>query len=214
MALRVKVGPQMGLNDFLKNRKGEARQIYKHSNVDSCLFKSLFHGSWLGLLRSLSLMVCGLKWFISIKLCVFHPRARVTAPPPLKKPPPPLHTCIRTIHFLDNDIIGEELKSFWIGWIICSIFQLFDTLDVSHTGSLTPEDLHEGLKRIDSEVTWEEVDSVLKRLDQNGDGVINFDDFLFHMTQGGLPDGGDYVNVKQILRTQEKCTRKTLKPWR
>ncbi|XP_060077399.1 uncharacterized protein LOC132556953 [Ylistrum balloti] len=63
--------------------------------------------------------------------------------------------------------------------------ELFDILDSSNTGLLNADSLYEGLKRVDSDITKEEVENVLKKLDKDGNGEIDFDEFLFHMTQGG-----------------------------
>lgn len=68
------------------------------------------------------------------------------------------------------------------------MFQLFDMLDSSKTGLLNADSLFEGLQRVDNEITKEEVENVLKKLDKDGNGEIDFDEFLFHMTQG--EDGG------------------------
>lgn len=62
-------------------------------------------------------------------------------------------------------------------------------LDAAHTGTLNADDLYEGLRRVDSEITREEVEAALKKLDKDGNGEINFDEFLFHMTQGDLLEG-------------------------
>lgn len=62
-------------------------------------------------------------------------------------------------------------------------------LDAAHTGTLNADNLYEGLRRVDSEITREEVEAALKKLDKDGNGEINFDEFLFHMTQGDLLEG-------------------------
>nr|XP_022319155.1 uncharacterized protein LOC111121949 [Crassostrea virginica] len=66
---------------------------------------------------------------------------------------------------------------------------LFDMLDPANTGTLNADNLYEGLKRVDSDITREEVETVLKKLDKDGNGEIDFDEFLFHMTQGDLLEG-------------------------
>lgn len=66
---------------------------------------------------------------------------------------------------------------------------LFDMLDAANTGTLNADSLYEGLKRVDSDITREEVETVLKKLDKDGNGEIDFDEFLFHMTQGELLEG-------------------------
>lgn len=62
-------------------------------------------------------------------------------------------------------------------------------LDAAHTGTLNADNLYEGLRRVDSEITREEVEAALKKLDKDGNGEIDFDEFLFHMTQGDLLEG-------------------------
>lgn len=62
-------------------------------------------------------------------------------------------------------------------------------MDAAKTGILNADNLYEGLKKIDGDITREEVESVLKKLDKDGNGEIDFDEFLYHMTQG--PDAGE-----------------------
>lgn len=54
-------------------------------------------------------------------------------------------------------------------------------LDVVYIGILNVDDLYEGLRCVDSEIMWEEVEVVFKKLDKDGNGEINFDEFLFYM---------------------------------
>ena len=58
-------------------------------------------------------------------------------------------------------------------------------LDQSNTGIITADNLYEELRRIDSEITYQEVEDVLKKVDKDGSGTIDFDEFLYHMTQIG-----------------------------
>ena len=71
------------------------------------------------------------------------------------------------------------------------LFQLFNTLDHSHTGILTADNLFEELSRIDSEITYSDVEDVLRKVDKDGDGQIDFDEFLYHMTNMGGDLFGD-----------------------
>lgn len=77
-------------------------------------------------------------------------------------------------------------------------------LDAAHTGTLNADNLYEGLRRVDSEITREEVEAALKKLDKDGNGEIDFDDFLFHMTQGDLLEGmggdGMYLGWQSVNR--------------
>lgn len=70
------------------------------------------------------------------------------------------------------------------------IFQLFDMLDSAKTGTLNAENLFEGLQRVDSGITREEVEAVMQKLDKDGNGEIDFDEFLVHMTTGDLLASG------------------------
>ena len=58
-------------------------------------------------------------------------------------------------------------------------------LDQSNTGIITADNMYEELRRIDSEITFQEVEDVLKKVDKDGSGTIDFDEFLYHMTQMG-----------------------------
>ena len=65
-------------------------------------------------------------------------------------------------------------------------------LDQSQSGVITAENLYEEMRRVDNEITFEEVEDVLKKVDKDGSGTIDFDEFLFYITQMGadLPGGG------------------------
>ena len=58
-------------------------------------------------------------------------------------------------------------------------------LDQSNTGIITVDNLYEELRRVDSEITYSEVEDVLKKVDKDGNGEIDFDEFLYHMTRMG-----------------------------
>ena len=58
-------------------------------------------------------------------------------------------------------------------------------LDQSNTGVITAENLFEEMRRVDSEITFEEVEDVLKKVDSDGSGTIDFDEFLYYITQMG-----------------------------
>ena len=64
-------------------------------------------------------------------------------------------------------------------------------LDQSKTGIITAENLYEELRRLDSEITFSEVEDVLKKVDKDGNGEIDFDEFLVHMTNMGDLFGDD-----------------------
>ncbi|XP_021375344.1 uncharacterized protein LOC110464451 [Mizuhopecten yessoensis] len=110
------------------------------------------------------------------------------------------------------DMSGSEVKPDWYEDLTddhTSAFkELFDMLDASKTGLLNANSLYEGLKRVDSEITKEEVENVLKKLDKDGNGEIDFDEFLFHMTQGDLLGGeSDDDNDKKKGRKFSKRQR-------
>ncbi|KAH3814057.1 uncharacterized protein LOC127835933 [Dreissena polymorpha] len=65
---------------------------------------------------------------------------------------------------------------------IATFRDLFNTLDQSNTGIITADNLYEELRRVDSEITFNEVSEILRKADKNKDGNIDFDEFLFHMT--------------------------------
>ena len=70
-------------------------------------------------------------------------------------------------------------------YINTCILQLFNQLDQSNTGIITADNLFEELRRADSEITYSEVEDVLRKVDKDGNGEIDFDEFLHHMTLMG-----------------------------
>lgn len=67
-------------------------------------------------------------------------------------------------------------------------------LDQSQTGIITADNLYAELSRVDSEITYSDVEEVLRKVDQDGSGTIDFDEFLYHMTNVGgdlFGDGDD-----------------------
>ena len=64
-------------------------------------------------------------------------------------------------------------------------------LDQSQSGVITAENLFEEMKRVDSEITFGEVEDVLKKVDSDGSGTIDFDEFLYYITQMGDGLAGD-----------------------
>lgn len=84
---------------------------------------------------------------------------------------------------LDNipDWNGDELDE----TTLSAFRELFNTLDQSNTGIITAENLYEELRRVDSQISFSEVEDVLKKVDKDGSGTIDFDEFLYHMTAMG-----------------------------
>lgn len=72
-------------------------------------------------------------------------------------------------------------------------------LDSAKTGTLNVDGLYEGLKRVDSGITRDEVEAVMNKLDKDRNGEIDFDEFLIHMTQGDAAgeDGQGKYNSSQ-----------------
>ncbi|KAK3092005.1 hypothetical protein FSP39_024396 [Pinctada imbricata] len=85
---------------------------------------------------------------------------------------------------------------------------LFEMLDSSKTGILNANNLYEGMKRIDPDITREEVEQVLKKLDKDGNGEIDFDEFLYHMTQGEFPEGSEEEGAPGEKKRKSKFSRR------
>ncbi|XP_071119319.1 uncharacterized protein [Haliotis cracherodii] len=81
--------------------------------------------------------------------------------------------------------------------------EVFDMLNSSHTGTLNAESLYEGLRRVDSGITRQEVEDVLHRLDKDGNGEIDFEEFLFHIShQGDEETDGDQERRMAFTKRQ------------
>lgn len=83
-------------------------------------------------------------------------------------------------------------------------------LDQSNTGIITAENLYAELSRVDSEITYEEVEDVLKKVDKDGNGEIDFDEFLVHMTNLGGNLYGDEVGEEDEEQRKKKSRRKEM----
>ncbi|WAR22900.1 hypothetical protein MAR_036569, partial [Mya arenaria] len=66
------------------------------------------------------------------------------------------------------------------------------TIATFRDGIITADNLYEELRHVDSEVTINEVEDILKKADKNMDGTIDFDEFCLHMahTGGSPPSNG------------------------
>ncbi|XP_052095574.1 uncharacterized protein LOC127730974 [Mytilus californianus] len=82
--------------------------------------------------------------------------------------------------------------------------ELFDMLDSAKTGTLNVDGLYEGLKRVDSGITREEVEAVMNKLDKDGNGEIDFDEFLIHMTQGDTAGEGDQEGSRKGFSRRQR----------
>ncbi|XP_060566664.1 calmodulin-like [Ruditapes philippinarum] len=96
---------------------------------------------------------------------------------------------------------GDDLQDFR---------ELFNMLDQSNTGIITAENLYAELSRVDSEITYEEVEDVLKKVDKDGNGEIDFDEFLVHMTNLGGNLYGDEVGEEDEEQRKKKSRRKEM----
>ena len=61
--------------------------------------------------------------------------------------------------------------------------QVFELLDRDGGGSLCANELHNVMQDLDIGVTLEEIEAVLGELDKDGNGEIDFDEFLYTMCE-------------------------------
>ena len=59
---------------------------------------------------------------------------------------------------------------------------MFELLDKDGGGSLDAAELYSVLKELDINISLDEISSVLQELDKDGNGEIDFDEFLYAMT--------------------------------
>ncbi|XP_052775065.1 uncharacterized protein LOC128213426 isoform X2 [Mya arenaria] len=90
---------------------------------------------------------------------------------------------------------------------IATFRDLFNMLDQWNQGIITADNLYEELRHVDSEVTINEVEDILKKADKNMDGTIDFDEFCLHMAHtGGSPpsNGHDDEETKKKYIKRKK----------
>ena len=58
------------------------------------------------------------------------------------------------------------------------ISEMFQTFDVDGDGAITGEELKLVLERLGGNMTEEQTEVIIKRYDDNGDGVVSLDEFL------------------------------------
>ena len=63
------------------------------------------------------------------------------------------------------------------------LFQLFELLDRDGGGSLDAGELYNIMHEMDINITKEEIADVLLEMDQDGNGEIDFDEFLYNMCE-------------------------------
>lgn len=62
------------------------------------------------------------------------------------------------------------------------ILKVFELLDHDGGGTINSEELYNSLKDLDIGIKREEIDFVLQELDNDGNGEIDFDEFLYAMS--------------------------------
>ncbi|KAJ8768062.1 hypothetical protein K2173_021002 [Erythroxylum novogranatense] len=67
---------------------------------------------------------------------------------------------------------------------------VFDTFDQNGDGFVTKKELRESLKNIKIFMTEEEVEEVVAKVDSNGDGLIDFEEFCLLCELMGVQDSG------------------------
>ncbi|XP_013421474.1 uncharacterized protein LOC106181588, partial [Lingula anatina] len=99
----------------------------------------------------------------------------------------------RKIQFVEEILMdkddGDDKGAVKPGWYeelsddqIRMFKEVFDLLDSDRGGSLDSRELFKLMRELDVELSEEEISSVLKELDNDGSGEIDFDEFLYHMT--------------------------------
>lgn len=83
-------------------------------------------------------------------------------------------------------------------------------LDQSNTGVITAANLYEEMRRIDNEITYEEVEDVLKKVDKDGSGTIDFDELYHYFAQIGDDSGGGkcckrLTSLTQLCQSNRMC---------
>ncbi|XP_046565784.1 uncharacterized protein LOC124274467 [Haliotis rubra] len=106
--------------------------------------------------------------------------------------------------------VGDEQRPDWYEDLsddhVSAFKEVFDMLDSSHTGTLNADSLYEGLRRVDSEITRHEVEDVLRNLDKDGNGEIDFEEFLFHISHQGdqETDGEEGSGRRKALTKRQR----------
>eukprot|EP00358_Blepharisma_japonicum_P007324 CAMPEP_0202945146 /NCGR_PEP_ID=MMETSP1395-20130829/6105_1 /ASSEMBLY_ACC=CAM_ASM_000871 /TAXON_ID=5961 /ORGANISM="Blepharisma japonicum, Strain Stock R1072" /LENGTH=80 /DNA_ID=CAMNT_0049644815 /DNA_START=805 /DNA_END=1044 /DNA_ORIENTATION=+ len=73
-----------------------------------------------------------------------------------------MHVCIRYLKINEIDQLNE----------------IFRELDTQHTGRITANDLQVGLRKVGINLSDEDVEDLIKGLDQTEAGMLNYSDFL------------------------------------
>ncbi|XP_053394787.1 uncharacterized protein LOC123524514 [Mercenaria mercenaria] len=114
-------------------------------------------------------------------------------------------TDIKSTHD-DGDEVPDWLTDELDENALSNFRDLFNMLDKSKTGIITADKLFEEMRRVDSEITYSEVEDVLRKVDKDGNGEIDFDEFLLHMTNmgGNEEEGGDDEEQRKKKRRRKR----------
>ena len=74
------------------------------------------------------------------------------------------------LKFIINSLNEEELDH---------LREVFQAMDTDHTGALNKEELCEGFKKIGMKISKEEIDEIIKKIEDCDHGKINYSEFLF-----------------------------------
>ena len=100
---------------------------------------------------------------------------------------------------------------------IAGFQEIFNLVDVDRGGSISPEELNDLIRLVGMSITKDELDEMVAEIDEDGNGEIDFDEFMavmsrtvntdytpaelrksFKYFEGDAPPG--YVHVKDLTR--------------
>ena len=62
----------------------------------------------------------------------------------------------------------------------------FNELDKDHSGKLEKDEIRDVVKKTNPNVSDQEIDDLIKQADKNGDGLIDFEEFLTLVEQNKI----------------------------